>query len=148
MARTKPTKLKLLEGNRGKREIPAEVEPYPAPPNLRAPIGLDPQARKTWRRLAPILSRLGLLTEADYEALAHLCQVQARLVDIRQRLQGGEDLVSDGPQGPKQNPLIMAEKQYLQNFRMYAAEFGLSPRGRSGLAVGSGDDDEDDDLLG
>lgn len=136
----KPAKLKLLEGNRGRREIPPEPEPRPAPPNPRAPAGLNKEAKRVWRRLAPILSGLGLLTEADYEVFAHLCDVESRLLEIRRRFVAGANIVEDG----RQSPLAVAEKQYLQTLRMYAAEFGLTPRGRAGLSIGS----SEEDLLG
>ena len=44
----------------------------------------------------------------------------------------------------KASPYVVMEKQYHQLFRLYAAEFGLTPRGRSGLSVGDNKDDGDD----
>lgn len=110
-------------------------------------MGMNPQAKKFWKRVAPIVSRLGLLTEVDIEAFTNLCEIQARLVWIRERLSNVDDLVSEGKRGETQAALAVAEKQYFQTFRMYAAEFGLTPRGRTGLGVGSPKDDDDDDLL-
>ena len=60
----KPTALKKLEGNPGKRPL-NELEPVPPTVALRCPNYLLPEARKEWKRLAPILMGMGLLTAAD-----------------------------------------------------------------------------------
>ena len=71
--RPKPTALKKLEGNPGKRPL-NELEPVPPVASLRCPNYLLPEARKEWRRLAPILMNLGLLTAADAVPFAGYCQ--------------------------------------------------------------------------
>lgn len=75
--RPKPTALKKLEGNPGKRPL-NELEPVPPVASLRCPNYLLPEARKEWRRLAPILMNLGLLTAADAVPFAGYCQAYAR----------------------------------------------------------------------
>ena len=50
----KPTALKKLEGNPGKRPL-NELEPMPQVTMLRCPNWLEPEAKKEWRRLAPVL---------------------------------------------------------------------------------------------
>lgn len=72
-----PTNLRILQGNPGKRPLPKD-EPKPK-------LGGDPPAwltvagRKEWDGLAPMLERLRVLTEADVDALAQLCEAQAEL---------------------------------------------------------------------
>lgn len=151
----KPTKLKLLEGNRGKRKLP-ENEPQPFPKAPKPHLDIDKIAKKTWKRLAKILEPLGLLTEADGDMFAALCQIRARLVVIHTFLkEENQSLVMEvqkpDPDGGirfeyKQSPYVMMEKQYYELFRRFASEFGLSPRGRVGLAIGK-DPDKGDDLL-
>ena len=60
----KPTALKKLEGNPGKRPL-NELEPLPQVTMLRCPNWLEPEAKKEWRRLAPVLIGAGILTGAD-----------------------------------------------------------------------------------
>lgn len=60
----KPTALKKLEGNPGKRPL-NELEPMPRVSMLRCPNWLEPEAKKEWRRLAPVLIDAGILTGAD-----------------------------------------------------------------------------------
>lgn len=47
---------------------------------------MDRYALKAWRRLTPILQRLGLLTEADTEMFTLLCDAWARVERARRRL--------------------------------------------------------------
>ena len=60
----KPSALKRLEGNPGKRPL-NELEPIPPVTGLTCPKHLLPEAKKEWKRLAPILMGMGLLTAAD-----------------------------------------------------------------------------------
>jgi Phage terminase, small subunit len=69
----KPTALKLLEGTvRKDRANPAEPRPTvgAVPPPFLPSRGA---ARVAWNRLAPMLERLRVLTEADADALALGC---------------------------------------------------------------------------
>ena len=73
----KPTALKLLEGNPGKRPI-NENEPIPPKGTVKCPTWLEPEAKKEWKRLAPSLEAMGVLTQADLTAFAGYCQAYAR----------------------------------------------------------------------
>lgn len=67
----KPTVLKLLRGNPGKRKLPVN-EPKPAV-GARPPSWLPLAARREWDAMAPMYLRLGLLTELSAPAFAELC---------------------------------------------------------------------------
>lgn len=70
----KPTALKLLQGNAGHRPInSSEPKPEEKAPPCPLYIREDPEAAKEWKRLAPILLRMRVLTEADTTVLASLC---------------------------------------------------------------------------
>lgn len=158
--RPKPTPLKLLEGNRGRRPLP-ENEPKPRPVMPSCPRGLDKYGRSVWRKTVKILFRLGLLTEIDIDQYANFCQAQGRLINVRELINttgagplikeqmikkqkdGGEIVITR----LKINPLFNEERYLLETCRKYAAEFGLSPRGRTGIKVGVDSDDDGADLL-
>ena len=72
----KPVELKLLEGNQGKRRLDKRP-PGPGRRIPRRPSWLSPEAREEWRRLAPELTRLGLLTLLDRAALTIYCDACA-----------------------------------------------------------------------
>ncbi len=64
--------LKELEGNPGKRQL-NDYEPLPPLSMLRCPNYLLPEAKKEWRRLAPALIDMGVLTIADAVPFAAYC---------------------------------------------------------------------------
>jgi len=71
--RPKPTRMKILTGNPGKRRL-NENEPMPEPsiPDCPPELGADKRARSGivwWRRLAP----LRMMTHLDRAALASYC---------------------------------------------------------------------------
>jgi phage terminase small subunit len=120
----KPTTLKVLEGNPGKRPLPKN-EPKPtigaeAPPWMTAP-----GARAEWERIAPRLLRLGLLTEIDAEAFALLC---GHLADA------GEQMGLARPVDPRLTSEI----------RQFLSQFGMTPASRSKVA-GAGKPPEEED---
>ena len=65
----KPTAVKQLEGNPGKRQLNAN-EPKPAARAPSCPKWLEDDAKKEWRRLAKQMEQLGILTEVDMAAFA------------------------------------------------------------------------------
>ena len=73
----KPTALKVLEGNPGKRPL-NDHEPIPPKGELKCPSWLLPEAKKEWKRLASSLEAMGVLTMADLTAFAGYCQAYAR----------------------------------------------------------------------
>ena len=73
----KPTAIKELEGNPGKRQL-NEYEPHPAAKAPTCPKWLDDDAKKEWRRLAKQMEQIGILTEVDMAAFAAYCQAYAR----------------------------------------------------------------------
>jgi len=156
----KPTELKVLEGNRGKRKIPTD-EPKPKPVLLDEVLSHfheDSEERKVAERLAPILINMGVLTSADIDTFWIVCLARARLTAItefirnenKSLVQVAEKPSADGKHFNeyKPSPYVTMEKQYFEIFRKFAKEFGLTPVGRIGLSVKKPKDkDEMGDLL-
>ena len=63
----KPPAIRLLEGHAGHRPINMDA-PKPRPIAPSCPTWLERDAKREWRRVAPALERLGLLTEIDGSA--------------------------------------------------------------------------------
>ena len=154
----KPTHLKLLEGNPGKRPI-NQNEPKPRPLMPQRPSWLTGEAKKCWERLAPICSRMGTLTEADGEAFASLCMSWADMVDnwrivkewkrqakTSAKEKGKMDLgavMKTATGYLQQIPEVAMYRQASKEFRAWCGQFGLTPSARTGLTV-DGDDPDDD----
>lgn len=79
----KPTALKVLQGNPGKRSLNTD-EPTPPAGEVKAPTWLKGRGRRFWKSIAPILEEMGVLTTADPNALAMLCDVLAEYVEARE----------------------------------------------------------------
>jgi len=156
----KPTELKVLEGNRGKRKIPTD-EPKPKPvllDEILIHFIEGTEERRVAERLAPILINMGVLTSADIDTFWILCINRARLTAITEFIrkenaslvQMAEKPSADGNHYKefKPSPYVTMEKQYFEIFRKFAKEFGLTPVGRIGLSVKKPKDkDEMADLL-
>lgn len=80
--RPKPTALKLVTGNPGRRPLNSAEPtspPYSAPP----PKHLSNTAKETWERLTLLLNSMGILTIADAFALERLCDIYAEILRYR-----------------------------------------------------------------
>ena len=81
----KPTALKKLEGNPGKRKLNTK-EPVPAKGMPECPKWLLPEAKEEWKRLCQKLSDMGVLTEIDMAAFAAYCQSYARWKEAKEHI--------------------------------------------------------------
>ena len=127
----KPTALKLLHGNPGKRKL-NEEEAKPsvgaAPPSY---VMASPALLTEWNRHAPRLTRLGLLTEIDDDALGMLCLLQVRL---RETLA----LVAETGVALGTDAILDLSKE----LRMLWARFGMTPADRSRVKVSAPEKDK------
>src|SRR5260370_42178811 len=81
----KPSAIARAEGNLGHRRL-NDAEPQPRATTPRCPDHLDALAKKEWKRLVLVLRRMKVLTEADWMALANLCQTWSTMVKAQQKL--------------------------------------------------------------
>ena len=128
----KPSKLKLIEGNRGKRPLPKK-EPKP-PISEKCPLTprwLCPEAKKEWKRLAPELHRMKLLTQFDLAALAGYCTAVARLIEAQHELIEADRMIKGARGTPIMNPWLRVENMAQQEIRKWGAEFGFTPSARA-----------------
>lgn len=125
----KPTALKLLDGNPGKRPI-APDEPRPIVEAPLCPEHLTAEARTEWDRIVPQLLKLGLLTQVDAVSLAAYCVLYARWCDAERKVtEGGMVVESYGQTLP--NPHLSIANNTLKLLHSFASEFGLTPASRT-----------------
>lgn len=138
MSVKKPTNLKILEGNPGKRKL-SQNEIKPKIKLLKCPTWLHKDAKKEWRKIAPILNNLGLLTESDQMIFAGYCQNYARWKQAEIEL-SNSDLLVLGQRGYTQNPLTRISQSYFTKMKICIEKLGLSPSDRANLEItGLGD---------
>lgn len=132
--RPKPTHLKLLQGNPGKRPLnPNEPRPKVEIPSV--PEHLTEAAKAEWNRIAEILARLGLLSTLDRAALAAYCTVYGRWVEAEEALKKSGTVVKSPSGYPMVSPYLVVANRALEQMRAFMVEFGLSPASRSRISV-------------
>ena len=141
----KPTNIKKLEGMRADRIN--ENEPEPGPSKVTCPRFLSKEAKAEWRRIAPELTRLGLLTPLDRAAFAAYCQSYAHWVKAETLLNKG--ILVKGAKGQiVASPLFWISTSASKMMLKFAVEFGLTPSSRSRLVgAAPGERDPLDELL-
>ena len=107
----KPTALKILQGNPGKRKLP-QHEPKPPEGQCLPPAGLSKAELSEWNQLAPVLETMRVLTTADQKALAVLC-----------------GLLTAWTSGADRDARLAGE------IRQYLTQFGMTPSSRAKVSV-------------
>ena len=138
-----PTALKLLKGVRPNRIN--QNEPKPRSVSGTIPPGWNLQmsdsATRFWKKWAPKLSELGVLTETDLPALRVLCELWSKWVKLTNKVNAGN----------------LTPKMYLSYLRVlntiehqmlsYLHHFGMTASSRGNIVVaGSGGDDDEEYL--
>jgi P27 family predicted phage terminase small subunit len=135
----KPTHLKLIAGNPGKKPINTR-EPKPAKGIPRCPPWLGEEARVAWRWITGELKNMGLLTSADAHALVFYCQTYARWRQAEAFLeQHGETYPIRDDKGRircmQPFPQVVTVRNSLLLLKSLCQEFGLTPASRSRIAM-------------
>lgn len=146
----KPTHLKLVTGNPGRRKLNA-AEPMPESRLPKPPAFLSDEAKVEWGRVSEELYNLGILTGIDRAALAAYCQAYARWAQAeaaigemakRDQLTGGL-MIKTTNGNAIQNPLVGTANKAAADMVRYAAEFGMTPSARSRIKADGNAEDND-----
>lgn len=150
----KPTALKLLEGNLGRRELP-QNEPFPTTvaPSYPAPDWLGEAAKKVWELLVPEMSAIGLLTVVDIPKFARYCDAWERWKEARDWIAKNGPLIEayevaadTDPKdtiirkrlikkGYKAHPWVRVYNQMNALLTQLESEFGMSPVARTRIHI-------------
>jgi P27 family predicted phage terminase small subunit len=136
--RPKPTAIKVLTGNPGKRPL-NEREPQPTGVPT-CPQFLNKIAKQEWRRIAKELKAMGLLTSVDRVALACYCMAWSRVVMAEQKIaETGMAYMTRGANGEPRNlvqsPYVGIANRGMEICHKFLTEFGLTPSSRSRVKV-------------
>lgn len=146
----KPTALKLVTGNPGKRALPkneaivALAEPTPPP-------FLCDDAKVEWGRVCSALYAAGLMTDLDRAALAAYCAAYGRWAQAERainRMAGKDELnsalmIKTSNGNAIQNPLVGIANKAKSDMVRYATEFGMTPSARSRVTATSNDNQKE-----
>ena len=138
----KPTNIKLLHGNPGKRPLP-EHEPKPALKAPKCPSWMSKEAKKEWRYVVPKLEKVKIITELDRALLEAYCVAYARWKECEQKMVHEDYWVEivterDAEGNPtksyqQQNPLLSVANKARQQMNDSLSQLGLSPSSRARL---------------
>jgi P27 family predicted phage terminase small subunit len=137
----KPTAVKQLTGNPGKRKLNAH-EPKPPADLPICPSWLDDEAKRQWNALVPHLHKIGLLTMVDQQSMAAYCQAVSRWAAAEAAI-AKEGLTFETEFGPRKHPAVTIAKECMLLIQKFASEFGLSPSARTRIEVPAGGEDDD-----
>jgi P27 family predicted phage terminase small subunit len=149
-----PVALKKLQGDIHKERWPKN-EPQPQG-TTTIPKFLNRHARNEWKRIAPELERLGLLTKVDRACLAAYCQAYGRWVETEYKLNELTDKVLETNNDASNayllktqsgniiiSPLFSVANRCLEQMRTFGLEFGLTPVSRSRINIAPKPDEID-----
>ena len=115
----KPTKLKLLQGNPGRRPINLnEPQPEQKIPTMPKWLKKFPIAIEEWKRESKILANVGLMTVAEEGDLAMRCFLAAKIQELAHQ----ED-----------DKILGKIKNMITEYRMLGGILGLDPVNRTKL---------------
>jgi P27 family predicted phage terminase small subunit len=130
----KPTRIKALTGNPGKRPLNAH-EPRPEPALPDCPPELSAVAQTEWTRVISELAKLNLMTNLDRAALAAYCGSYAIWASATEQLNKYGTVVKS-PQGfPIQSPYLAIANRQAEIMMRIASEFGFTPASRSRISA-------------
>ena len=141
----KPTALKRLAGNPGKRKL--NDDDLKVPPGCPdCPAHITGVAREEWIRITGELNALGMLTKCDRAALAAYCAAYGRWVKLENLIAKHGLVFKDGSHKP--HPAVHVAHKTLLLMKQYLVEFGLTPSSRARMKVpGEEKKDPMDDFL-
>ena len=131
----KPTALKILYGNPGKRRL-NKNEPKPPLEIPDPPDHLNDVAKKEWFRITKLLSQLGLISQLDMAGVAAYCVAFDRWAQAEKKVaKHGFIVMSPDKKFPMTSPYLSVAERAMEAMRKMLSEFGLTPSSRARLHV-------------
>jgi P27 family predicted phage terminase small subunit len=144
--RPKPTRLKVLTGNPGKRPLNVS-EPRPERVVPECPPELGEVARREWDRLAAELGPLRITTNLDRGALAAYCGAYALWAEAMEAIQKYGSMIKSPSGFPQQSPYLAIANRQTEIMMRIASEFGFTPASRSRISTSTADEQTLLDLM-
>lgn len=130
----KPSAIKELEGNPGKRAINTQ-EPKPESVIPSCPPHLIGPARTEWKRITKELEKLKIISLIDKAALSGYCIAYADVIKATNKIKKQGEVIISEKGGLYQNPWVSIRNSAIDRMVKIAAEFGMTPSSRSRVKV-------------
>lgn len=138
----KPTAVKILEGNPGKRAL-NHAEPKPRVVLPRPPEHLSEDEKTKWKMTVKELYPLGLITTIDKDALAMYCVIFVRWLKAEKMVREKGEIIKTAAGNIIQNPYLSIANRALDQLNKLGAEFGMTPSSRSRVRTDLQDPDQE-----
>ena len=106
------------------------------------PSWMNREAKAEWRRVVPVLTRLGVLTRCDRALLTAYCCTWARFVAASRQLESEGLTLTTSNDTMIQHPLVGIQNQAAQRLLQLAQQLGLTPMSRQRLDIAEHADEE------
>ncbi|MCI8212592.1 terminase [Pseudomonas sp. S25] len=132
----KPTALKLVQGNPGKRKLnskapsPDALAVVPDPPEWFGPIAVA-----AWQQVAPWLTEAKILTATDLHNLEAFCMAYQRWREAQADITLNGIIVMGAKQEIK-NPACTVANETMRQMATFGSALGLDPAARARLKPG------------
>ena len=137
----KPTALKILQGNPGKRRL-NKKEPKPKNEIPTCPTHLCKHGKMEWKRMVKELAVLGLITKIDRAALSGYCTAWGNYVEASIGISKTGYLVKSRTGVLRINPLVTVQNRALDHLKGFLLEFGMTPASRSRISISKPKDED------
>jgi P27 family predicted phage terminase small subunit len=131
----KPTEVKRLAGNPGKRPLNNREPVQPAPPDaFDGPpdeLTQDLIATKEWMRLAPMLRKSRQISESDRSVLIAVCLEWSKYMEAMGIVRMSSMIIKTSSGYRQINPYLSVATKSLSNLSKLWPELGLTPSSRS-----------------
>jgi P27 family predicted phage terminase small subunit len=114
---------------------------------FRCPGWMPEHGAALWRRVAPELLRLKILSELDRGNFESLCLAYHLMRQAALEIAEGGSSVPDGRGAEKKTPAFTVYKANAELYKKLSDSFGLNPSSRQRLDIDTGDDDLDLDTF-
>lgn len=138
---SKPTSLKVIEGNRGKRKLNKQ-EPDPEYlEDLSPPEWLPEPAKAVWNDIVPHLRLARMLSTVDVPMLSKGCVAIAqyrhatRMLGEQLVIEGGQATEGEPPKAAQLNQWMVAQSMAFKQAMAVFMQFGMSPAARTRIAI-------------
>jgi len=147
--KAKPQKVIDLMGGRAHSHRAPRNEVHP-PSNIpTCPAHLDTKAQNEWKRVAPLLDSVGIITELDRSTLAAYCEAYSRWVNAIVKVRDMGDVYAKGREfgviNKKKvilkvgvltlNPYVRIAKEAEDCMRKNASLLAMNPASRASLSI-------------
>lgn len=134
----KPTKLKELNGNAGKRPLNKNEPQFDQITNIEPPEWLEPLAVAMWQRVVPQLCANELLTVGDLHNVEAFCTAYARWRQAQIEINNYGVVVPHPETGVLQkNPAVTVMNETARQLVTFGSLLGLDPASRARLTGGA-----------